>query len=214
MNQVKRLKKLSGLSYFGVNDLALIYDINRNSLYMNIKRWLKQGYLIRLKSGLYVTKEYISALQQKDAYFEFIANKLREPSYLSLEYALQKYGILTESIYVYTSISLKTKRNYINQFGRFTYRNIREDLFTGFVVRNEDSFNSRIATKAKALFDYIYSRTYKVAIIEKDILQSYRFNLDLFSKKDLVEFNQYCKLTRMKKFLSVANNIGEMCDNS
>jgi len=216
MNQLKKLRNLNNLSYFDKNTLSQFVDISDNSLYTNIKRWLKNGDLIQLKRGLYVTKEYFSTLTNKPAYTEFIANKLKEPSYLSLEYVLQKYSILTEAVYSCTSITLKTKRSYDNKLGSFIYRNIKDDLFTGYDIVEKDEFRIREASKAKALFDYLYLKTLRVKTIERELFDSYRLNLDDFSREDLKEFSEYCKIAgtgKLLKLLKLVDLSGEVCDS-
>ncbi len=106
MNQVKNLQFLASLSYFTINTLSQIVDISEKSLYSDILRWIKNKKLLILKRGLYVTREYYDKNARKDDYRLFIANKLREPSYVSLEFVLQKYGILSESVFAITSITL------------------------------------------------------------------------------------------------------------
>ena len=87
-----------------------ISNENEESLSKSILRWSKSGELIKLKNGLYITKETYSKYSNTDGFLELIAKKLRTSSYVSLEYALYKYGILSESIYAVTSIKLRTKR--------------------------------------------------------------------------------------------------------
>lgn len=105
-----------------------VVQVKDNSLYANIKRWLKNSELIQLKRGLYVTKVYVANLINKQVYLEFIANNLKRPSYLSGEYILQKYGMLTESVFALTSITRKKTRIYNNNFAVFIYSNIKEIL--------------------------------------------------------------------------------------
>ncbi|HQH81130.1 MAG TPA: hypothetical protein PK599_07040, partial [bacterium] len=200
MNQVDKLKKLNKFSYFDMNTLSQIIDISQNSLYSNVKRWLKNAKLIQLKKGFYVTGEYFNNNFKKDSYFEFVANKLCEPSYLSGEYVLQQYNILSEAVYAMTSVTLKGKREYKNNLGRFIYRNIKDDLFDGYVIVEKDGFQIKIATKAKALFDYLYLKFYRIKNIDSKKLDSLRLNLEGFSKKDLKEFSKYCEMTGITKF--------------
>src|SRR4030043_2100519 len=112
MNQVKKIKKLENLSYFNKDTVSQYIDVKTNTLFADINRWIKNGTLIQLKKGFYVTSNNYEKLQNKTMYLEFISNKLREPSYLSLEYILQKHSILTESVYAITSITLKSSRIY------------------------------------------------------------------------------------------------------
>lgn len=203
MNQVKKLENLESLSYFDKNTLGQFFDLKDNSLYANIKRWLKVGNLIQIKKGLYVTKEYFNLLRDKGAYTEFLANRIRQPSYLSTEYILQKYNILTEAVYAITSISLKSKHIYKNKITTFIYQNIKENLFTGYDIIKRGPFEIFEATKAKALFDYLYLQLLKIKEIDQDILLSYRLNLEELKRRDLNEFARYCKLSKIKKYLAL-----------
>lgn len=200
MNQIKKLQELKGLSYLDKTTLSQFIITSEPALDKNINRWLKQGVLILLKKGFYVTNEYYLSLKEKGVYREFLANKLREPSYLSLEYVLQKHGVLTEVIYAYTSVTLKSKRIYDNKLGNFCYHNIKKDLFTGFTLKDHNGFEIREATLAKALFDYLYFRLLRLHDISSELLMSYRFNLDSLSHKDFRELDSYCQLSGWKKF--------------
>lgn len=66
------------------------------------------------------------------------------PSYVSLESALEYYGLIPEALgYVRTAITLHTTREFKNNLWKFTYRNITEELFTDydFVQLSKDSHN-------------------------------------------------------------------------
>src|SRR3990167_5793664 len=178
MNQVGKLKKLSNLSYFDKNTLSQFIDISDNSLYANIKRWLKSGVLIQLKKGLYVSADFFKTLKGLDAYVEFVANKLHGPSYLSTEYILQKHSMLSEAAYGLTSVALKSTRSYKNSLGIFMYRNIKPALFKGYTIREKDGFQITSATKAKALFDFFYYRLLRAEDVNDELIESFRLNYD------------------------------------
>lgn len=210
MNQVRELKKLAVLSYFDKNTLSQFMALSDNSLYSNIKRWLKKSDLVALKKGMYVTQDYLMHLKTTKTYSDFIANKLREPSYLSMETVLQRHTMLTEAVFGWTSVTLKSKRIYKNSLGAFVYRNIKPDLFTGFEIRNEEGFDVRVARKAKALFDFLYFKLFKIGVITPEIIDSFRLNFDGFSKADLKEFSGYCKLSGIQKFIQLPPMIGKL----
>ena len=201
---MKYISELNTASYFNKNTLQQIVPINDNALYSNIKRWLKQNIIIQLKRGLYVTNDYYIRLPEKQAYLEFIANKLKSPSYLSLEYVLQKYSLLTEGVYAFTSITLKKTNTYKNKLSLFTYSNISQDLFTGYKIVNKEGFQIKEASKAKALFDFLYLRLLSVKNINQQLINSFRFNLDEFSQKDQREFKSYVKLSKIKKLEKIS----------
>jgi len=212
MNQVSKLKKLEKLSYFDKNTLLQVICLRDNSLYANIKRWLRTGRLIQLKRGLYVTDIFYSSMADKTSYAEFVANKLREPSYLSLEYVLQKYGMLTEAVYGYTSVTLKTKKAYKNRLGVFSYNSISPKFFTGYEVREIGQFSVYEATKAKALFDYLYLKFFRTTNITKEMFESFRLNLDSFTRQDVRELKGYCDKAGIEKYRKLVKIIGGQID--
>ncbi|MBM3709699.1 MAG: hypothetical protein FJW61_04690 [Actinobacteria bacterium] len=200
MKQVSKLKNLENLSYFGKAAISQYIDIKPESLSADINRWIKEGTLIQLKKGLYTTSNYFERMADKSLYVEFIANKLRTPSYLSLEYMLQKYSILSEAVYSITSITAKTSRSYNNPLGLFLYRNIKESLFTGFDIMDYNDFKIAQATKAKALFDWLYLKLLRTKNINLNTVESLRLNIDGFKSKDFREFKSYCEMAEVKKY--------------
>lgn len=203
MNQIDKVKKLNNLNCFDKNTLSQFVELSDNSLYANIKRWLKSGRLISLKKGLYVTADYLAAQRNMRSYTEFVANKLREPSYLSMEYMLQHYNIISEAVYGFTSVTRKSKRIYTNAFGVFVYRNMKETLFTGYVIQRIDDFQVKVATKAKALFDYFYYKLFRIPEVDAGLVASFRLNYDELTSAELKEFAAYCRLAQTKKMLTL-----------
>ena len=207
MNQVNKIKKLENLSYFNKDTISQYVNAKTNTLSTDINRWIKNDILIQLKKGFYVTSNYYERLQNKTLYLEFISNKLREPSYLSLEYILQKYSILTESVYAITSITIKSSRIYKNKLGLSIYRNIKDILFTGFNIIESNGFAIKEATKAKALFDWMYLKLLRIKKFDLSLLESFRLNLENFKPKEFKEFELYCELTGIKKYLQLTSMI-------
>jgi len=114
----------------------------------------KQGYIIRLKKGLYVVSEKIS---RKSISRELIANHLYGPSYISLETALAYYGLIPERVYAMRSVCMKLHKQYDTPFGHFEYVKVPEKYYPigvrQEIVNNEYAF--LIATPEKAICDLI-----------------------------------------------------------
>lgn len=207
----KILKQFEKSLYFTKANLRLFQDNSDFSFNKNIQNWLKKSLIKKLKNGLYVTEKYIFKEKDLTLYQEFIANKLVYPSYLSGEYVLQKYNILTEAIYSLTSVTTKTTRGFENFLSVFRYYNIKKELFLGFKEINFETFQILIASKAKALFDFVY--------LKKDIFQEFslkeieemRLNLDEISKKDLQELEKYINLSKNKKMFNFYKNLEKIC---
>lgn len=205
MNQLKQLKQLNTASYFNKLTLSQVITANDNALYRDIKRWLKSENLIQIKRGMYVTKEYWQTQQNNNSYCEFLANQIKTPSYLSLEYVLQKHALLTEVVYAYTSVTIKKPNQYKNKLGQFLYYKVKPELFIGYQTKQVGGFLVREASPAKALFDYFYLKLKSAKAVNKDLLDSFRLNLDSISQEQKQEFVGYIKLIGSAKMRLVGD---------
>jgi hypothetical protein len=193
------LNQLNKLPSFTKNSLRVITQEPSNTLDISIKRMLAKNKLVKLKNGFYTTGSYFEKNGHKSEYKEFIANTLCNPSYLSLEYVLAKFDILTEGVRLFTSVSLKTTRNFENNLGSFTYQKIKEDLFTGYIEKDFGDNTYFIASKAKALFDYLYFFATTNLNKNYNLVEEKRLKLDIFTKNDWREFKRYLKLIGQPK---------------
>lgn len=116
-----------------------------------IHRLKKQGYILSLKRGLY----QLSDGHVPDLY---LANKLYEPSYVSLEFALSYHRVIPENVYEITSVTTKATRRFSALGKSFTYRSIKKDAFTGYISKKEGNYNYLIADPEKAFVDLTYLR--------------------------------------------------------
>jgi predicted transcriptional regulator of viral defense system len=203
------LSKLNTLPYFTKEALRSISDVSENALSKNISRWMSKGYVVKLKNGLYVTEESFGANKGKKGYIELIANKLRTPSYVSLEYVLASHDILTEATYAITSVTTKATRVYENEIGKFIYKSVKEDLFIGYEAEHFNNLSYLVATKAKALFDYLYLRTDSLVgdFDEKNMVEEMRLKLDSFTKTDWDELKDYCEIASKPSTSKLVENI-------
>ena len=188
---------------FSKRNLRIYFNGLEFALNERIKRSLENERIAKLKKGLYITDVYYLKEPKKTEFKEFIASKLRFPSYLSSEYVLSKYNLLTEATYPLTSITLKTGRSYQNSLGTYQYSNIKEALYFGF---QEVSFYQNIyfvATKAKALFDFLYLKR-NMGDIKTEILESLRINWENFSFGDFLLFKKYVSKSMSKKMEKIS----------
>lgn len=201
----KIISLAAGLPCFTFADLS---PIEKDKIYLKIllSRYEKTGKIVRLKRGLYAAKSYLDNLrgqEEESAYSEFLANRLHHPSYLSLEYILYQHNILTEVPVNFTSVAAKKTAHFANQFGHFFYHSIKDDLFCGFTAQKINSFTIYRATKAKALFDFLYFR--QSVLMEKEAVKELRLNLGSFSKTDREELKRYLVISRSEKIKRVVS---------
>lgn len=122
----------------------------------------------------------------------------------------EKYDVITEATYGFTLVTIKRRSIIKNEFGSFIYSEISEELFTGYRIFNFLNYQYYEATKAKALFDWLYYRIDSVAYIRDgvNVVNDLRLNLDSFTKGDFREMKDYAKLSRRKDvILNIINHI-------
>lgn len=200
---IKYQKELEALPYFSKFAAGQLIGKRGRNLDKKISQLLKKQYLLSLKKGLYVSSFFVEKVGLK-LYKEYLANILRYPSYISLEYALAEYGLIPEGIYGLTSITLKSGRVFNNFLGSFIYKNIKGELFSGFLEKDFAEKKIKFATPAKALFDFLYLK--KIPDFREDIFNDLRINLTNLGKEDLKEFAGYVKNSNSLKMEKILKN--------
>lgn len=201
-SEIKFKEFLENKPYLTKKELSFLLAKRDKNLDKKISRLLKENYLISLKKGLYTTNIYFLKTQEKLP--EYLANILSCPSYLSLEYILQKEGVIPEAVYVYTSVTMKLPRVFKNKLGVFSYRKIKQPLFTGYQKEPfRENYQIKTATKAKALFDFLYFKVFRTSF-EEELFSDLRINWEVFSSQDLAEFEEYVKLASSKKMAKIS----------
>ena len=187
------------------------------SLYPELKSankkvtWLeKQGFIIRLKRGLYVVNPKHSG---KTLSSELIANHLYTPSYISMSTALRYYGLIPEAVYVHQSMTVKHSRSFQTPVGSYDYKYISREAFSiGVRSMHKGDYAFLIASPEKALCDLIANSS-KVNLrymkdVEIYLEQDIRMDMDEFYKMDETIFKDYIKvgkkadsISRLLKFM-------------
>jgi hypothetical protein len=181
------------------NFRLLFPEIQDNSYSQNIKYWIKNKNIIPLKRGLYIFSGYWDKCRLKDEYLYYLSSIIYFPSYISKETVLARYGMLTETVYGVSAVTNKTFRSFSNEISSFTYSKIKNDLFIGF---NEAYFlNNKyyIASKSKALFDYLYFYKRKLTKINIKSVEELRINFDKMTQTDWKEFESYLDIAKSNK---------------
>ena len=181
---------------FSKNDIVLaggkIFDYQ-------LTRWVKKGYLLKVKNGIYIFKRDYEKIRGEE-----IAAAIYQPSYLSLESALSAYGFIPEMVYAYVSVTGKINRTFDNEFGHFIYRHLKSELFWGYREIKTDTGRYLIAEPEKALLDYFYLNLSKINS-ESDF-ENLRFNEDqLRETLNREKFVKYLQAFQIKKLKRWAN---------
>ena len=134
--------------------LLLAGDVDPNNVRRQLVRWVAAGKVYQLRRGLYA----LAPPYQKTKPHPFlIANRLVEPSYVSLQSALAHYGLIPEYVAVVTSVTTGRSTRAETPLGRYQFQHIQRDWFLGFASRRvEGGQEVYLATPEKALLDLVY----------------------------------------------------------
>ena len=149
------------------------------SIKTQLHRFVKKDLLVKIKKGLY-------CFDQKKLHEFDLASLLYQPSYISLESALNYYGLIPDVPQSVTSVTIVTTKTIRNQFGRFSYAKIKPSLYFGFkqIKSANSSLFFNLAQKEKALLDYFYLRKIKN-------LADLRLDLKSVNQSLYQEYRQY-----------------------
>lgn len=138
-----------GLKIFSPRDVSLFFDVSPRAAQGFLSYNVKRGFIIKLKRGVYVLKKNLPP--------DFlIANKLYEPSYISLSTALSFHHLIPETIYSVTSVTPKPTREFEVLGRTFSYSRIKKEAFTSYEPQEVSGETVLVATPEKAVADFLY----------------------------------------------------------
>lgn len=141
-----------GFGIFTPLEFQSIFNLNKAQTKYFLGVFIEQNFLIRLKRGLYALAG-INVLEQE------MANRLYQPSYLSLEYVLHQKGELSEAPYEITSVTTKPTRKFEVDGKVFSYTTIKKSQYGGYLVEKINGRPILIASVVKAKQEYEYLKS-------------------------------------------------------
>jgi hypothetical protein len=146
---------------------------NAQAVRNQFHRWSKQGLLEKLRNGYYLLNETDRKRPPEALY---IANRLYEPSYVSMETALSMYGFIPEYVATVTSIATSKTKIFTNALGTFRYQQVQPSAFRGFKEVPVNGMTVWMAEPEKAIVDFLYFHLAEFTNDRAGVLEeSYRF---------------------------------------
>lgn len=173
--------KLERYPIFSLRDVKKIFN---DFSYRQLDRWEKKGYLKKVKRGFY----FFTSRETDRNFLFYTANKIYEPSYVSLEMGLRYYDFIPEEIFQITSVSTKKTANFQTPMGNFNYRHIKPSLFWGYRLIQFGRQKILLAEPEKVILDYLYINPH---LKTRDDFLGMRINTDEF--KSNVNFERFQK---------------------
>lgn len=197
-------EKLKDFIVFSISDIKKI-DKSKNFL-RRIYEWQDKNYIKRVCKSFYI----FSDLEINEQVLFLIVNKIYEPSYVSLESALNFYSLIPELVPNITSVTTKKTQIFNTRKGSFIYKKIKTRLFFGYKLIKYKNWVYKIADVEKAILDLLYlnpvlktKNDFKELRIDKKVLKKQ------IHKKKLALYLKYYKnkglSNRLKTFLRSVN---------
>ena len=196
------LKLLNGEVIFP-SSILLAGNVSKNVIRKQLTRWVSSGKLIQLRRGFYAIAQ---PYRDEQPHPFLVANMIKKASYVSLQSALEYYGIIPEYVPVITSVTTGRTEEIITKAGRFQFKHIKKDLFWGYqeveVVVGTKIF---IALPEKSLLDLIYltPKSDSLEYLEEMRLQ----NTQLLNKKILTGFARKFKTPKLDRAAKIILNL-------
>jgi len=188
------LKLIGRQPWFDLATVVQLADEPRAQLQMQLYRWCRAGKLLPLRRGMYAFAEEYRRMSIEPAE---LANHIYSPSYLSLQWALSYYGLIPEKTVTFTSVTTRQTKRFENDFGMFSYRHLKPDVFFGYHSLKMNGHDVRIAMPETALLDLWHLEPGPWG---EERMMGMRFqNVELLDMTRLAEFTQRRAMPKLAK---------------
>ena len=174
-------KKHNEKKLFSLSDLSQLTAENKPSLSVQLSRLVKAGVISKAAHEWYENPFSPPSAEE-------VAMVIRFPSYLSMEYALSKHGVLSQTVHTITLITTKLPYTYKTSNGVYEYHQISKSLFWGY--KKEGTV--LIGEPEKAFLDFVYIRCVSNNEIKINNLASLINDMDIH-EFDLKKLHRYAK---------------------
>lgn len=137
-------------SVFRLKDVALITgETVQQLLSSKLNYYVRNGNLNNPRKGIYTKTDYLP---------EELACKLFTPTYISLEYVLQKAGVIFQFDSAITSVSYLSRSIEVEGL-TYSFRKIKSEILVNDAGINRIENGINIASPERALLDMLYLNT-------------------------------------------------------
>lgn len=205
MRYINLREELKDFIVFSINDIK---KIDETFYRARLNEWQNKGYIKKVIKGFYI----FSDLEISENILFLIANKIYFPSYISLESAFSYYNIIPEGVYSVTSITTRKTFKPAGSFTNFNYKKIKEEYFFGYKLIEFKSRYFKIASLEKSIIDYFYFNQKKDS--SNDFYEM-RLNTSSLSEQiNLKIIKNYLEIFNKKRLTRCVNNLLEFVKNA
>jgi predicted transcriptional regulator of viral defense system len=171
---------------FRTVDFATLLSRDMPSVRVELSRLTSRGMLSRASKGLYLNPYNLPTQDE-------MAMILRSPAYISMESALARQGILSQSPFTLTLVTTGSTGTADAMNTRFEYHHLQSAWFAGY--RRRDTAD--MAEPEKALCDLVYLRYRRTREFSEDRMRSLLDDMDL-AELHKAPLRRYVRLMRLE----------------
>ena len=178
--------QLKDLPVFTLNDIRKFEPTFHKE---QLSYWRSKGFIKHFAGRYYYFADQIV----DEGLLKMMSNRIYEPSYISLESALEKHQIIPESVLGITSISSRKTKQFQSSWGYLRYQSVKPIYMFGYdVIEASKHVKYKIATLEKAILDYLYLNP---KVNSREDFEGLRWNKHLLSDQiDTPLFLNYLKI--------------------
>ena len=200
----------NALNTFSIFSTVDIYKAFPNLHRRRLHEWVARGLLKPVVKRYYVFSDVFI----DESFLYFVANRIYDPSYISLQSALSRYGLIPEFVPQVTSVSTKKTTSLSTEFGSFSYFSLKESLMFGYdlVFSKDQKYKIKIAFPEKAILDLLYLNP---NIDSMEEFSELRLNTEVYREKvkpDVI--THYLELFSSKILTKRVNSLMEYMNNA
>ena len=136
-----------GVPAIGTSDAAAALGLSNTAASQTLTRLAKAGLIRSVRHGAWWLEDTLDPLRLP----EYLTAPL--PSYVSLQTALHRRGLIEQIPAVVYAVSLARTQRLSTKVGTFSIHHVAPEVFGGF---EETTGGGKLATAEKALFDFAY----------------------------------------------------------
>ena len=193
--------RLKSFPIFSTQDIHKSFpNLHRRRLY----EWRNRNLIKPVMRGYYI----FSDIDVSEELLYTIANRIYEPSYISLQSALSWHNLIPEFVSQITSVSTKKTTVLATELGSFAYFSVRKELMFGHdLIRKV-----KMASPEKAVLDLFYLNP---SIESEEQFSELRINMEIFREKiSMNKLKQYLLLFASKALTKRVTNFVEFMENA
>ncbi|MCK4421759.1 hypothetical protein KAW18_05145 [candidate division WOR-3 bacterium] len=189
MNYEELIDLFGDRPFFESDEVHIIFKEPRGQIEARLSRWVSRGKLLKLRHKKYLLPEKYRKIEPTSGY---ISNYLYRPSYVSLRTALDIYGFIPESTYIYEAVTPRKTAGWKTPIGVFKYHSIKKERLWGYEIYPErrstnPQENFMLAEPEKVFLDLFYFM--KGEWTEERIVEMRFQNLEKIKRGNLLEYS-------------------------